>query len=210
MTGSPNSAPGVDGKAGFGGHEVCQLAAGEHHVRPAYRSPLTGSSHRRPSQGRWEDTDDVPSGVQGADLEVATLDAALDNAKNAIAADVGPVSDWSVEYDETINDWFVQGLLGGAPVGSTAVVTGPEPVAPQPPGPDRSPAPPDGGREDWVRFLSFTGGTPAEVFGQATTWLAGRPDVVAVGDVAWSVEPGGYRLRVYYCGNDGAGRPGHR
>ncbi|RZU52395.1 hypothetical protein EV385_4253 [Krasilnikovia cinnamomea] len=143
---------------------------------------------------------------KGADLEIATLDAALDNAKNAITADVGPVSEWSVEYDEAINDWFVQGLLDGAPVGSTAVVTGPEPVVPQTPGADRYPSPPGDEREDWARCASFTGGTPAEVFGRVTTWLAGRPDLVTLGDVALSVVPDGYRLRVYYRDNEGGER----
>ncbi|BFU45656.1 hypothetical protein [Krasilnikovia sp. MM14-A1004] len=141
---------------------------------------------------------------KGTGLEIATLDAALDSAKNAIATDIGPVSGWSVEYDETINDWFVRGLLNGAPVGSMAVVTGPEPVALQDLEPDSRRAPADGERGDPARLLAFTGGTPAEVFGQATTWLAGRPHVVAVGDVAWSAGPDGCQLRVYYLDESAA------
>ncbi|GAB1690980.1 hypothetical protein [Krasilnikovia sp. M28-CT-15] len=140
---------------------------------------------------------------KGTALEIATLDAALDSARNAIAADIGPVSDWSVEYDETINDWFVQGLLNGVAVGSMAVVTGPEPATPHDQEPDLRPLPAHDAREDSARLIAFTGGTPAEVFDRATTWLAGRPDVVAVGDVAWSVCPDGYQLRVYHRHDEG-------
>jgi hypothetical protein len=68
----------------------------------------------------------------GEDIEVTTLDAALDSAKNAIAADVGPISGWTVEHDDAINDWFVQGVLDGTPIGPTAVVSGPEPSGPPP------------------------------------------------------------------------------
>jgi hypothetical protein len=129
----------------------------------------------------------------GGDLEVSTLDAALDNAKHAIAADVGPISGWTVEHDETINDWFVQGVLDGAPVGPTAVISGPEPVAPaavsQLPGQE-----PDG----WVRCVSFTGATAADAFATATSWLTGRASVVAVSDVTWQASGNGYRLRVYF------------
>ena len=74
----------------------------------------------------------------GEDIEVTTLDAALDSAKNAIAADVGRISGWTVEHDDAINDWFVQGVLEGTPIGPTAVVSGPEPTGLPP-----SPAPRD-------------------------------------------------------------------
>ncbi|MFG1609995.1 hypothetical protein [Actinoplanes sp. NPDC049265] len=126
----------------------------------------------------------------GADLEVTTLDAALDNAKNAIAADLGPVSGWSVEHDETINDWFVQGVRHGEPVGPTAVISGPEPMvssvaAPQHPARDT---------DGWVRAVSFTGPTAAEVFAAATSWLSSRASVIRVTDVSLSHE----RLRLYY------------
>ena len=129
----------------------------------------------------------------GGDLEVTTLDAALDNAKHAIAADVGPISGWTVEHDETINDWFVQGVLDGEPVGPTAVISGPEPVAtaaaaPPPPGHE-----PDG----WVRCVSFTGATAADAFATATSWLSGRASVVTVSDVSWQTSARGYRLRLY-------------
>jgi hypothetical protein len=133
----------------------------------------------------------------GGDLEVSTLDAALDNAKHAIAADVGPISGWTVEHDETINDWFVQGVLDGTPVGPTAVISGPDPVAPaaasQHPGQT-----PDG----WVRCVSFTGPTAADAFATATSWLSGRASVVTVSDVSWRAAGNGYRLRVYF--QDGA------
>ena len=126
----------------------------------------------------------------GADLDVMTLDAALENAKNAIATDIGPVSGWSVEHDETINDWFVQGVLNGERVGPTAVISGPEQTitsvaAPQNPATDA---------DGWVRCVSFGGATPAEAFGAATTWMSARVGVVGVTDVAWSDN----RLRIYF------------
>ncbi|MCA2214776.1 hypothetical protein [Jidongwangia harbinensis] len=130
----------------------------------------------------------------GGDLEVSTLDAALDNAKHAIAADVGPISGWTVEHDETINDWFVQGVRDGTPIGPTAVVTGPEPVAA---------GQVDGGTGDdtdgWVRRVSFPGITPAEAFGAAAVWLGARTPVLTVTDVSWQPVPGGgHELRIYY------------
>ena len=134
----------------------------------------------------------------GDDLEVETLDAALDNAKHAIAADLGPISGWTVEHDEVINDWFIQGVRAGEPVGPTAVVSGPEPVAPAVPAPV-SPARhslPAGA--DRPYRASFTGITPGEVFGMATAWLAGRPEITTVSDVAWAADSEAYRLRLYY------------
>jgi hypothetical protein len=130
----------------------------------------------------------------GADIEVTTLDAALDNAKHAIASDIGPISGWTVEHDETINDWFVQGVLDGAPIGPTAVVTGPDPVAT---------TPASGGAGDdtdgWVRRVSFPGGNPGEAFGAAATWLTARTSVLTVTDVSWQPSPGGgHELRIYY------------
>jgi hypothetical protein len=135
----------------------------------------------------------------GDDVELSTLDAALDNAKQAIATDVGPISGWSVEHDETINDWFVQGVLDGAPVGPTAVVSGPEQMTvaepePQPTGRGSS----GEDAEGWARVVSFTGLNPAEVFGKATTWLAAHPDVAMVGDVSWQPTAAGPRLRIYF------------
>jgi len=136
----------------------------------------------------------------GDDLEVSTLDAALDNAKHAIAADVGPITGWSVEHDEMINDWFVQGVRAGERIGPTAVVSGPEPVglppepAPAPVSPARYPLDDD----DRPHRVTFTGVTPAEVFARATTWLAGRPDVTQVGDLGWASDSSAYRLRIYY------------
>lgn len=128
----------------------------------------------------------------GGDVELNTLDAALDNAKNAIAADIGPISGWTVEHDETINDWFVQGVLDGVRVGATAVISGPEPVGT----PAAVPQPgtePDG----WVRRVSFTGATAADAFATASNWLAGRASVLTVSDVSWQPTPIGYHLRLY-------------
>jgi hypothetical protein len=130
----------------------------------------------------------------GEDIELATLDVAIDNAKSAIAADVGTISGWSVEHDETINDWFVQGVLDGSPVGPTAVISGPEPIAPASPS-GQIYSTPDAG--DWARRVSFTGATPVEVFDRATEWLAARQQV-AVGDVTWQPGAGGLQLRLYY------------
>jgi hypothetical protein len=128
----------------------------------------------------------------GGDIEVTTLDAALDNAKNAIAADVGPISGWTVEHDETINDWFVQGVRDGSPVGPTAVISGPEEMIAATAAPQS-----DTGSDGWVERVSFTGTTAAEAFATATTWLSSRASVVTVSDVSWRTAPGGYRLRLY-------------
>jgi hypothetical protein len=132
----------------------------------------------------------------GEDLELATLDAALDNAKHAIAADVGPVSGWTVEHDESINDWFVQGVIDGQAVGATAVVTGPEPTLAVQTYPRHAPA----GNDDLARRQIFTGATPADALGMAANWLAGRPEVGIVDDLGWRPGPDGYELRIYYRG----------
>ena len=130
----------------------------------------------------------------GDDLELATLDAAIDNAKHAITADLGPVSGWTVEHDESINDWFVQGVINGQAVGATAVVTGPEPMLAARSVPRHAPAHTD----ELARRRVFTGATPADVLGMAANWLAGRPQVVAVDDLGWRPGPDGFELRVYY------------
>jgi hypothetical protein len=146
----------------------------------------------------------------GRDVEATTLDTAIEDAKNAIAADVGPVSTWTVEHDETINDWFVQGVINGSPVGSTAVIAGPEPTPELPAVPYRDDrrsvyrsshaAVQADEREEWLRSITFTGITPAEVFGRATTWLAARPDAVTLSDVGWRAPSGGevYELHLHY------------
>jgi hypothetical protein len=126
----------------------------------------------------------------GGDLEVMTLDAALDNAKNAIATDIGPISGWSVEHDETINDWFVQGVINGEKIGPTAVISGPEPMV----APVAAPAHPAGEADGWVRCMSFGGATPVDAFAAATSWISARAAVVAVTDVGWSDG----RLRIYF------------
>jgi hypothetical protein len=130
----------------------------------------------------------------GDDFELATLDAALDNAKRAIVSDIGSVSGWTVEHDESINDWFVQGVVDGELVGATAVVTGPEPTLAAQNYPRHAPAAAD----ELARRRAFTGSTPADTLGMAATWLAGRPEVVAVDDLGWRPGPNGYELRIYY------------
>ncbi|MEV8506097.1 hypothetical protein AB0368_14875 [Actinoplanes sp. NPDC051475] len=130
----------------------------------------------------------------GEDLELATLDAALDNAKHAIAADVGPISGWAVEHDETINDWFVQGVRDGEAVGATAVVTGPEPTMTAEALPRHAPAAGDTA----ARCMTFTGATPAETLDMAAAWLAGRPQILDVDDLGWHLTRTGYEARVYY------------
>jgi len=140
----------------------------------------------------------------GTDVEVPTLAAAIEDAKRAIEAHVGPVTEWTVEHDDAINDWFVQGVVDGKPIGATAVVAGPEPtvadpLAPHRPGGAGAAAPEQGG---WLRSIAFAGGTPAEAFGMATTWLAGRPDAVAISDVGWQAadRDGLFHLRIHYHG----------
>jgi hypothetical protein len=130
----------------------------------------------------------------GEDLELATLDGALDSAKQAIVADIGPVNGWTVEHDESINDWFVQGVVNGQSVGATAVVTGPEVTLTASTYPRHAPA----NTDDLARRRVFTGSTPADALGMAANWLAGRPEVVAVDDLGWRPGPNGYELRVYY------------
>ena len=159
----------------------------------------------------------------GSDLEISTLDAAVDAAKHAILADVGPVSGWTIDHDETINDWFIQGVRNGELVGSTAVVTGPEPVMPtddlgDPRRDERAAGGPDryhphragepydaaeayGPADGSLRSVSFTGISETEVFGKATTWLAGRPEAIGISDVAWhqvADTEAPYQLRIYY------------
>jgi hypothetical protein len=152
----------------------------------------------------------------GSAVEVSTLDAAIEAAKDAILGDVGPVSAWTIEHDETINDWFVQGVTNGEPVGSTAVVAGPEPmdvgVQPDPPqhhndgsggapGLYRTQHSVEPAGDEPLRSVLFAGVTPAEAFGKATTWLAGRPDSVTISDVSWrpaSEAEDSVHLRVYY------------
>ncbi|MEU7908257.1 hypothetical protein [Actinoplanes sp. NPDC049118] len=130
----------------------------------------------------------------GDDIDLPTLDAALDNAKRAIASDIGPISGWSVEHDESINDWFIQGVIDGEAVGATAVVTGPEPTLTARNHPRHAPALAD----DLARRRVFTGSTPADVLAMAANWLAGRTEVRAVDDLGWRYRTDGFELRVYY------------
>ncbi|HEX9998950.1 MAG TPA: hypothetical protein VGB74_00725 [Actinoplanes sp.] len=132
----------------------------------------------------------------GEDVELASLDAALDAARHAIATDVGALDGWAVEHDESINDWFVQAVRDGRRFGPTAVVSGPESMVA-----DRS----RGGHrrgpnvfEEWERRVVFVGETPAEAFELAAEWLARRPDLEFLADVGWHYTADGHQLRVYY------------
>jgi hypothetical protein len=120
----------------------------------------------------------------GEDIELATLDAALNCARNAIANDIDRFDGWAVEHDEDVDDWLVQAVRNGRRVGRTAVITGP------------------GSRviEEWERRVSFVGRTPAEAFAMAADWLQRRPDVDVLGDVGWHHTANGHQLRIYFRG----------
>ena len=120
----------------------------------------------------------------GEDIELATLDAALNCARTAIANDLDRFDGWAVEHDEDVGDWFVQAVRNGRRVGRTAVITGP------------------GNRviEEWERRVSFVGRTPAEAFAMAAEWLERRPDIDVLGDVGWHHTANGHQLRIYFRG----------
>lgn len=124
----------------------------------------------------------------GEDIELTTLDAALDTARTAIANDLDRFDGWAVDHDDSVNDWFVQAMRNGRRVGPTAVITGPEPK--------HSPAV----VEEWERRVSFVGGTPAEAFAMAAKWLKRHPEVGALGDVGWHHTAAGHQLRLYFPG----------
>jgi hypothetical protein len=121
----------------------------------------------------------------GEDIQLATLDAALDCARNAIANDVDRFDGWAVEHDEQADEWFVQAVRYGRRIGPAAVIFGarePEVV------------------EEWERRVAFVGRTPAEAFAMAADWLAKRPDIDVLGDVGWHHTGSGHQLRIYYRG----------
>jgi hypothetical protein len=126
----------------------------------------------------------------GEDYDFDSLDAALDCARKAIAEDIGRLDGWTVEHDETVNDWFVQGVRNGRRIGQTAVVTGPRLSAAVTGAPTVF--------EEWERRVVFIGRTPAEAFAMAAEWLDRRPDVQALGDVGWHRTADGHQLRLYY------------
>ncbi|SNY60215.1 hypothetical protein [Paractinoplanes atraurantiacus] len=129
----------------------------------------------------------------GEDIDFATLDAALDRARRVIADDIGRLDGWTVEHDETVNDWFVQGVRNGRRIGPTAVVTGPRGTT--------TAAAVTGAPtvfEEWERRVVFIGRTPAEAFAMASEWLTRRPDIEALGDVGWHRTADGHQLRLYY------------
>jgi len=120
----------------------------------------------------------------GEDIELATLDAALNCARNAIANDIDRFDGWAVEHDEGVDDWFVQAVRNGRRVGSTAVIVGPDSRV----------------IEEWERRVSFVGRTPAEAFAMAADWLDRRPEIDVLGDVGWHHTANGHQLRIYYRG----------
>lgn len=122
---------------------------------------------------------------KGEDVELATMDAALDAARHAIATDIGRLDGWAVEHDEQADDWFVQGVRNGRRIGPAAVI---------------SSAGRAGVYEEWERRVVFVGQTPAEAFAMAAEWLDRRPEIVALGDVGWHRTADGHQLRVYYRG----------
>ncbi|GIE92764.1 hypothetical protein Ari01nite_02290 [Paractinoplanes rishiriensis] len=126
---------------------------------------------------------------KGEDIELATLDAALDTARTAIANDLDLFDGWAVDHDDDVNDWFVQAVRNGRRVGSTAVIIGPE----------RKHAAPTV-VEEWERRVSFIGADPAEAFAMAAQWLERHPEVEALGDVGWHHTAAGHQLRIYYRG----------
>ena len=148
----------------------------------------------------------------GEDVELATLDAALNVARNAIANDVDHFDGWAVEHDETVDDWFVQAVRNGRRVGPTAVISGPPADYDNRPGlpadyDNRPRLPADDGHrpgpvvvEEWERRVSFIGSTPAEAFAMAADWLSRRPEIETVGDVGWHHTANGHQLRIYYRG----------
>jgi len=150
----------------------------------------------------------------GEGVELATLDAALNVARNAIANDVDRFDGWAVEHDETVDDWFVQAVRNGRRIGPTAVIVGPPPDRHMRPGPGdlrlgdprsgdpRSGDPRSGPTvvEEWEKRVSFVGATPAEAFAMAADWLERRPEIETLGDVGWHHTANGHQLRIYYRG----------
>jgi hypothetical protein len=124
----------------------------------------------------------------GEDVELATLDAALNVARNAIANDVDRFDGWAVEHDEAVDDWYVQAVRNGRRIGPTAVISGPPPLA----------RPEPTVVEDWERRVSFVGATPAEAFAMAADWLGRRPEIETLGDVGWHHTASGHQLRIYF------------
>ena len=132
----------------------------------------------------------------GEGMELATLNAALNCARNAIANDVERFDGWVVDHDEDINDWFVQAVQNGRRVGPTAVVSGPKVARDRPGGASRG----ADVVEEWERRVSFIGETPAEAFAMAASWLKRRPEIEALGDIGWHRTATGHQLRIYFRG----------
>lgn len=137
----------------------------------------------------------------GEDIQLATLDAALDCARTAIANDVDRLDGWAVEHDEDEDDWYVQAVRNGRRFGPTAVITAVARTAgnvvARPAG-NVAARPAGNIAEDWERRVSFVGRTPAEAFALAAEWLERRPDIEVLGDVGWHHTSSGHQLRIYY------------
>src|SRR5262249_23553704 len=121
---------------------------------------------------------------KGEDIELATLDAALNCARNAIANDLERFDGWTVDHDDDADDWFVQAVRNGRRIGPTAVIYTADRNRPAV-------------VEDWERRVSFIGKSPAEAFAMAADWLDRHPDVVSLGDIGWHHTPTGHQLRIY-------------
>lgn len=129
----------------------------------------------------------------GEDIQLATLDAALDCARTAIANDVDRLEGWAVEHDEDEDDWYVQAVRNGRRFGPTAVITAVARTV-------QNAGRPGNVVEDWERRVSFVGRTPAEAFALAADWLERHPDVDVLGDVGWHHTSSGHQLRIYFRG----------
>nr|WP_296070978.1 hypothetical protein [uncultured Actinoplanes sp.] len=145
----------------------------------------------------------------GEDVELATLDAALDTARHAIANDVRRLDGWAVEHDDTINDWFVQAVLDGRRVGPTAVISGPDPVA-------GGPRPGRGGLEN---HPGRRGPADPDVAGPGPgRWGSRDPDAAGPGPGRWGSRdpdaagpgPGRWSSRDPDAAGPGPGRWGSR
>ncbi len=124
--------------------------------------------------------------------EAATLNAALDWAKQLIADSSYRLDGCTIEQDELTNTWYVQGVVDGSQVGAAVIISGPDAGTPpsvtshQPEIPPSSPirnrhrAFADTEFDGWSRLIVISGTTPAEVFDKVARWLADQPSPVHV------------------------------
>ena len=124
--------------------------------------------------------------------EAATLNAALDWAKQLVADSSYRLDGCTIEQDELTNTWYVQGVVDGNQVGAAVVISGPDAGTP-PPVASHEPegtvssstrnnhrAPADTEFDGWSRLVVISGTTPAEVFGKVAGWLADQRSPVHV------------------------------